>query len=105
VCVFIRRETVQTPSGPREETLINIIGCYVDDFFTLYSHDDEHSICHSFTAQLVADWKVEDEGPIADLLNIEITQMEDGKVKLAQTNYIEKLADTHTLKGAVVPSH
>ena len=35
-CVFTRpyrrRETVQTPSGPREETLI--IGCYVDDLFT-----------------------------------------------------------------------
>ena len=30
----------------------------------------------------MADWKVEDEGPIADLLNIEITQSKDGKVKL-----------------------
>jgi hypothetical protein len=28
-CVFTKRETVQTPSGPREETLI--ISCYVDD--------------------------------------------------------------------------
>ena len=46
-CVFQRRETVQTPSGPREETLL--IGCYVDNLFTLYSHNDEHSIYHSFT--------------------------------------------------------
>ena len=46
-CVFTRRETVQTPSGPRDETLI--IGCYVDDLFTLYSHDDEHSLYHTFT--------------------------------------------------------
>ena len=33
LCVFTRRETVQTPSGPRVETLI--IGCYVDNLFTL----------------------------------------------------------------------
>ena len=39
-CVFTRRETVQTPSGPRQDTLI--IGCYVDNLFTLYSHDDKH---------------------------------------------------------------
>ena len=78
--LFTRRETVQTPSGPREETLI--IGCYVDDLFTLYSHDDKHSIYHSFTKQLKVDRKVEDEGPIANLLNIEITQSKDGKVKL-----------------------
>ena len=37
----------QTPSGPREETLI--IGFYIDDLFTIYSHDDEHSIYHSFS--------------------------------------------------------
>ena len=47
-----RPSTVQTPSGPRKETLI--IGCYVDDLFALYSHDDEHSIYHSFTERLAA---------------------------------------------------
>ena len=56
LCVFTKRETVQTPSGPREETLI--IGCYVDDLFTLYSHDVEHLLYHSLTKQLVVDWKV-----------------------------------------------
>jgi hypothetical protein len=103
-CVFVRRETVQTPSGPREETLI--IGCYVDDLFTLYSHDDEHSIYHSFTTtQLILDWKVEDEGPIADLLNIEIVQTADGKVKLTQAAYIAKLVATHAPGGTSRPSH
>ena len=82
--MFTRREAVQTPSGPRDETLT--IDCYVDDLFTLYSHDKEHSLYHSFTEQLVTDWKVEDKGPIADLLNIKITQSKDGKVKLAQTS-------------------
>ena len=76
-CVFRRLVTVQTPDGPRVETLL--IGVYVDDLFVLYSHDDEHSFYLSFTEQLMADWNVEDEGPIADLLNIEITQT-DGKV-------------------------
>ena len=32
-----------------------VIGCYVDDLFTLFSHDDEHSIYHSFTSRLAAD--------------------------------------------------
>ena len=97
-CVFTRRETVQTPSGPRDETLI--FGCCVDDLFTIYSHDNEHSIYHSFIKQLMADhWKVEDEGPIVDLLDIEITESKDGKVKLAQTNYIEKLVATHCPAG------
>ena len=90
-----------TPSGPRKETLI--IGCYVDDLFTLYSHDDEHSLYHSFTEQLVTDGKVEDEGLIADLLNIEITQSEDGKVKLGQSSYIESLVATHAPDDAARP--
>jgi hypothetical protein len=97
-CVFIRRETVKTPSGPREETLI--IGSYVDDLFTLFSHDDKYSLYHNFTKRLVADWKVEDEGPIADLLNIEIDRISDSKVKLTQTAYIEKLVSIHMLPGA-----
>ena len=46
-----------------------------------------------------------DEGPIADLLNIEITQSKDGKVKLSQTNYIEKLVATHFPTGVELPSH
>ena len=48
----------------------------------------------------MVDWKVEDEGPIANLLNIEITQSKDGKVKLAQTSYIEnREARRHPLAG------
>ena len=65
--------------------------------FTLYSHDDEHSLYHTITEQLVTDWKVED--PIADLLNIEITQSKDGKVKLAQTSQLNREARRHALPG------
>ena len=43
----------------------------------------------------MVDWKVEDEGPIADLLNIEITQLKGGKVKLAQTTATSR-ARRHT---------
>ena len=46
----------------RDETLI--IGCCVDDLFTIYSHDDdEHSIYHSFTKQLMVDWMGRGRGP------------------------------------------
>ena len=54
----------------------------------------------------MVDWKVEDEqGLIANLLNIEITQSNDGKVKLAPTSYIEKLVATHCPTGVELPSH
>ena len=45
-CVFVRKETIQTPQGPREDTLI--VGCYVDDLFVLYNSADEHSLYHRF---------------------------------------------------------
>eukprot|EP00965_Chrysotila_dentata_P044821 1489324-Pleurochrysis_carterae.AAC.1 len=46
-----------------------ILGCYVDDLFTLYSHDGAGSLYEDFTSALSARWNVEDEGPISDLLN------------------------------------
>ena len=95
-CVFEQRRTVQTPAGPRDEMLF--VGCYVDDLFILYSHDDEHSLYHQFSTSLQADWAVEDEGPVSDLLNVEITQTGDSVV-LTQTAYIDKLVDTYMPGG------
>eukprot|EP00965_Chrysotila_dentata_P113900 3765808-Pleurochrysis_carterae.AAC.1 len=40
-----------------------ILGCYVDDLFTLYSHDGDGSLYQRFTADLASRWNVEDEGP------------------------------------------
>eukprot|EP00965_Chrysotila_dentata_P120596 3987941-Pleurochrysis_carterae.AAC.1 len=40
-----------------------IIGCYVDDLFTLYSDDGAGSLYETFTSDLAARWNVEDEGP------------------------------------------
>ena len=95
-CVFYRTKTVDTPSGPRVERLL--VGCYVDDLFVLKSHDDEHSMYHEFVTALQLDWEVEDEGPIADLLGIEITR-EDEHVVLRQTAYIAKLVETYCPDG------
>ena len=82
-CVFIRNETVQTPTGPREDTLI--VGCYVDDLFVLYNSSDAHSLYHRFTSALQQRWSVEDEGEVSDLLNVEIHRV-DGGVELRQTS-------------------
>jgi hypothetical protein len=95
-CVFYRTETVNTPDGPRVERLI--VGCYVDDLFVLSSHDDEHSLYHAFTLSLQHDWDVEDEGPINDLLNVEISR-EGEHVVLRQTAYIDKLVQTYCVDG------
>ena len=74
-CVFHQTRTVSTPSGPRVER--SIIGCYVDDLFVLSTHDDEYSLYHSFKTLLQGQWEVEDEGPVSDSLNIEITREGD----------------------------
>ena len=97
--VFTCKRTVNTPTGKREEHLI--IGVYVDDCFILYSHDDEYSLYHRFTADLASRWKVDDEGPVSDLLGVEISS-EDGIVELKQTAYIEKMTATWYPDG--VPS-
>ena len=79
---------VDTPDGPREEQLV--LGCYVDDLCVLYSHDDEHSLYYKFSSALQERWQVDDEGPISDLLNIEIAR-EENHVVLRQTSYIDKI--------------
>ena len=87
-CLFHKRVTRSTPSGPRDEIII--IGCYVDDLFILSTHTDEHSVYTEFTNQLQKDWDVDDEGPVQDLLNVEISR--DGPdVLLKQSAYIEKM--------------
>ena len=92
-CVFVRRRS-KASGDSRDETVI--IGCYVDDLFILYSHDDDSSIYKEFTTNLTKDWKAEDEGEVTDLLNVEISA-DDGVVELRQTNYIESMAATHLL--------
>ena len=54
-------------------------------------HDDNVSLYSKFAAALKQRWRVEDEGPITDLLNIEIERGGDA-VTLKQTAYIAKLS-------------
>ena len=89
-CVFKRKREVDTPSGKRIDTLI--VGCYVDDLFILYNSDDEYSLYKQFTDALSSNWSVDDEGEVADLLNIEIIRGER-HVLLRQSAYIQKMVD------------
>ena len=95
----MKRETVTTPTGPREEVLL--LGCYVDDLFTLYSHDDKYSLYHRFTTDLQKRWEVEDEGEVEDLLNVEISR-EGSQIVLRQTGYIESLVKSYLPDGLSV---
>eukprot|EP00965_Chrysotila_dentata_P072632 2399681-Pleurochrysis_carterae.AAC.1 len=62
-CIFTAERNVN------ETTQKLVIGCYVDDLFTLYSDDAPCSLYADFTAALAERWNVEDEGPFSDLLN------------------------------------
>eukprot|EP00965_Chrysotila_dentata_P126412 4178685-Pleurochrysis_carterae.AAC.1 len=47
-------------------------------------------------------WNVEDEGPVSDLLNVDIVASDDC-VRLSQQNYIQYLVDTY-LPDGIPPS-
>eukprot|EP00965_Chrysotila_dentata_P142068 4695990-Pleurochrysis_carterae.AAC.1 len=59
-CVFTAERTVD---GVTQRV---ILGCYVDDLFTLYTHDGEGSLYARFIHDLSHHWNVEDEGPVSD---------------------------------------
>eukprot|EP00965_Chrysotila_dentata_P086777 2864424-Pleurochrysis_carterae.AAC.1 len=67
-----------------------VLGCYVDDLFTLYTHDGPTSLYAEFVDALTTRWNVEDEGPVSDLLNVDITVTEDSVI-LKQEKYIAHL--------------
>ena len=88
--MFYCQRNVQSGGAKRLEWLI--VGCYVDDLFVAYSHDDGDSLYRQFVTKLQDRWKVEDEGPVSDLLNVEISRDDDGSVYLRQTGYIDRMA-------------
>eukprot|EP00965_Chrysotila_dentata_P116392 3847705-Pleurochrysis_carterae.AAC.1 len=52
------------------------LGCYVDDLFTLYClsrRKKVHRLYDDFVQALTLKWNVEDEGPVSDLLNVDIS--------------------------------
>ena len=98
-CLFHLSRVQQTPDGPRTERLL--LGVYVDDLATAFSHDDEHSLYHEFTTAL-QQWSVEDEGELhEDLLGVDFSRA-DRVIKLSQSKYIDKLVSTYLSEG--VPS-
>eukprot|EP00965_Chrysotila_dentata_P217943 6190314-Pleurochrysis_carterae.AAC.1 len=81
-----------------------ILGCYVDDLFVLYADDSPESLYTSFTTDLSARWNVEDEGPVSDLLNIDIATDADCVI-LKQEKYIRHLLDTYLPDGVPTSFH
>ena len=96
-----------TPDAHRHEDAsmaadVLYVSCYVDDLFILYKHDRDGSLYDKFTTALKQRWRVEDEGPITDLLNIE-TEREGDTITLKQASYITKLSREYFPDGP--PAH
>eukprot|EP00965_Chrysotila_dentata_P076546 2527377-Pleurochrysis_carterae.AAC.1 len=83
-CVFTCDRTI---NGAKQSL---VLGCYVDDLFILYSGDGADSLYSSFTTALSSRWNVEDEGPVSDLLNVDIATDADCVI-LKQEKYIAQL--------------
>eukprot|EP00965_Chrysotila_dentata_P073677 2434000-Pleurochrysis_carterae.AAC.1 len=84
-CVF----TLRSPTS--DEQLI--LGCYVDDLFVLHRDSSAGSLYASFTDALSTRWNVEDEGPVSDLLNVEIHRAAH-HVTFSQASYIQHMVET-----------
>ena len=54
-----------------------------------------------FMDQLTLDWEVTDEGPMDDLLGIEIDYLDNGSIKLHQTSYINKIVSRFMSDGTL----
>jgi hypothetical protein len=90
-CIF----SLTTPDGE-----ILTIGVYVDNLQIVHSvsldakgRGPEGCAYNAFMDKLSADWDVTDEGPMEDLLGIEVEYNADGSIKLHQRKYIEKVVE------------
>ncbi|MGA0059339.1 MAG: reverse transcriptase domain-containing protein [Planctomycetota bacterium] len=90
-CVFTRAH----PDGE-----IITIGVYVDNLQIVHSVELDKDgrgpagcAYNEFIDALFARWDVTDEGPMEDLLGIEVEYNRDGSIKLHQRKYIEKLVE------------
>ena len=93
-CVFSKSEKID---GKTQKLLV---GVYVDDLAVVYSDDGPNSLYSRFAARLQSRWAVEDEGPVADLLNVQFESHSDGSFTLHQRNYIDKLVERYLPCGA-----
>ena len=100
-CVFVKRSA-------RGEIII--VGCYVDNLQIASSspydkdgHPPKGSILSEFITKFSSDWDVVDEGPIDDLLGIEVRHNDDDSITIHQSKYISKMVDRFLPDG--MPSH
>ena len=96
-CVFTRA----FPDGE-----ILTIGVYVDNLQIVHSvtidadgRGPEGCAYNSLMDALVKDWDVVDEGPMEDLLGIEVDYLNDGAIKLHQTTYVRKMVERFLPNG------
>ena len=83
------------------------IGVYVDNLQVVHSAKldengdavDKSSKYHEFITQLRKDWDIVDEGPMVDLLAIEVERLPSGSIKLHQKSYITKLLAKYLPNG------
>ena len=97
-CVFVREH----PDGE-----VLSIGVYVDNLQVVHSvaldsNGKGPAGCayNAFLERLSADWDIVDEGPMEDLLGIEVDYLPDGSIKLHQATYIRKLVERFCPHGA-----
>ena len=98
-CIFVYDD----PTG--KETFV--VGVYVDNLQVVHSADldnngdavDKSSFYHRFSEQLRRDWDIVDEGPMVDLLAIEVKRYDDGSIKLHQRSYVDKLLAKYMPNG------
>ena len=76
------------------------IGVYVDNLQIVHSatldaggRGPKGCAYNAFMDKLASDWDVTDEGPMEDLLGIEVEYNADGSIKLHQRKYIEKVVE------------
>ena len=79
-----------------------VLGVYVDNLQIVHSHavEQEGTKVHSFLRAIERDWEVEDEGPMHDILGIEVKYNGDGSITLHQQTYIDKLVSEFLPNGA-----
>jgi hypothetical protein len=88
-CIF----KLTCPSGE-----VLTVGVYVDNLQIVHSAElnadgrgPDGCAYNSFMDKLSSEWDVTDEGPMEDLLGIEIDYNDDGSITLHQKTYIEKI--------------
>ena len=99
-CCFVYTD----PEGTGE---ILVIGVYVDNLQIVHSAKlgddgraiDKQSFYHRFTTELEKDWDVLDEGPMVDLLGVQVRRNADSSITLHQEAYIDKLCEKFAPDG------